>query len=89
MKHKLTLLLALLFACSLHGAAATKPNILIIYVDDLGYGDVQCYTRAHHELEVLKNWKLRVSREVSSDLAGPLRFSRQASMAWRNLSKQS
>jgi predicted component of type VI protein secretion system len=27
------------------------------------------YTPAHHELEVLKNWKLRVSRESSSDLA--------------------
>ena len=25
--------------------AADKPNVLIIYADDLGYGDVQCYNR--------------------------------------------
>ncbi|WNO53556.1 sulfatase family protein [Stakelama saccharophila] len=26
-----------------HGAAARKPNILIIYTDDLGYRDLSCY----------------------------------------------
>ncbi|MEQ1831149.1 MAG: arylsulfatase, partial [Pirellula sp.] len=25
--------------------AADKPNVLIVYADDLGYGDVQCYNR--------------------------------------------
>jgi len=35
------LLLALL--CSMNATAATQPNILLIYVDDLGYGDLASF----------------------------------------------
>jgi N-acetylgalactosamine-6-sulfatase len=45
MKHTLTLITALLFAplAALHAAAATKPNIVFIYADDWGWGDLACH----------------------------------------------
>ncbi len=52
MKHALTLFTALLLAplAALHAAEAlpnanaqTKPNILLIYLDNVGYGDLGCY----------------------------------------------
>ena len=34
---------AVLLLVALPAAAADKPNILLIYADDIGYGDVGCY----------------------------------------------
>ncbi|MCH2615479.1 MAG: sulfatase-like hydrolase/transferase, partial [Opitutales bacterium] len=36
-----------LLLCSLFADSAAKPNVVIIFADDLGYGDVGCYGATH------------------------------------------
>ena len=43
-QRNLCILLSTLCGCTLQGQKApTRPNIIYIIMDDLGYGDLECY----------------------------------------------
>ena len=51
MKHKITLstylvlflLLIVIVGCKIDDSKVSKPNVVIIFIDDMGYGDISCF----------------------------------------------
>ena len=93
---KLFRTLLLMATCGLSGtpldparaAAPAKPNILLIYADDLGYGDVSCYgaTRVHTpNIDRLAREGLRFTdAHTTSSTCTPSRYSMlTGEYAWR------
>ena len=71
MKRTLTLLTALLLAplASLHAAENSRPNIIVILADDLGWADLSCYGSTFHEspnLDKLATQGMRFTQAYSS-----------------------
>src|SRR5215212_5463825 len=53
-------------------AAATRPNVLFILADDLGYGDLSCYGRPDYQTPVLDRLARQGIRFLSSYAAAPV-----------------
>jgi len=43
MNSRIVAITALLALAASHAAAQSRPNVILIYADDLGYGDVSAY----------------------------------------------
>ncbi len=69
--------LAVAFALSVSARAADKPNIVIIYADDLGWGDLSCYGNPDRETPHLDRMAAEGARltdfYVSTPSCGPSR----------------
>lgn len=82
------LLLFLLEACALSAQNSQKPNIVLIYTDDLGYGDISAYgaTKVHTpNIDKIASQGLSFSNaHASSSTCTPSRFSiLTGKYAWR------
>ncbi|GAB4039635.1 sulfatase family protein [Spirosoma gilvum] len=84
----LSLLFSLFLLSCLQGIAQQKPNIVLIYADDLGYGDVSCYGASKIQTPNID----RIAREglrftnahASSSTCTPSRYTLlTGSYAWR------
>ncbi len=49
MKKILTFCLTFFLFCINHAFSQDKPNVLFIFIDDMGYGDLACYGNKHYE----------------------------------------
>ena len=74
---KLTVSSALIIALSLVGNAQ-KPNIVMIYADDLGYGDLSCYgatkLQTPHIDQLAKEGRLFTDAHSASAVCSPSRY---------------
>jgi arylsulfatase A-like enzyme len=52
--------------------SATRPNVLFILADDLGYGDLSCYERPDYQTPVLDNLAKQGIRFTSNYAAAPV-----------------
>lgn len=69
-------------------AQASKPNVIIIYTDDVGYGDVSCYGAKNVQTpnidQIAANGLLFTNAHASSSTCTPSRFSLlSGEYAWR------
>src|SRR5215212_6997651 len=53
-------------------AAATRPNVLFILADDLGYGDLSCYGRPDYQTPVLDRLATEGMKFMSAYAAAPV-----------------
>lgn len=84
MKSKLSLLLCILLSITLWSnpkvKAATKPNIIVFYVDDMGWTDLACYGSLFYESPNLDAFKQQSVKFTSAYAACPVCSPSRASL---------
>ncbi|PWD98981.1 sulfatase family protein [Marinilabilia rubra] len=86
---KVIVVFGLLFFCGGAFAQTPKPNVVIIYVDDLGYGDLSCYGATEVQTpnvdKLAENGIVFTDAHCSSSTCTPSRYSLlTGSYAFRN-----
>jgi len=80
MKAILSLLALVHLVGELIGSESKRPNIVIIYADDLGYGDVQCYNSEQGKIptphidQLSREGMLFTDAHSSSGVCSPSRY---------------
>ena len=46
-----------IFICS--NAVAKKPNYILVFIDDMGWGDFSCFGNEHAKTPTLMDWRKR------------------------------
>ena len=79
MNKSLSQICLLLFVSVLSAMASQKPNIVIIYTDDLGYGDLSCYgatkVKTPHIDKLAQEGKRFTDAHVAASVCTPSRYS--------------